>query len=94
MDLQPGVPKLLLAGNDVESFEGLTDVHLAERRCSMVAFGVMFLSGLALSRWATGKLLKSAYDGVVRRMDPQRGEFELLLAGDNIESLKLLLKTH
>ena len=31
---------------------------------------------------------------MVRRMDPQRGEFELLLAGDNIESLKSLLKTH
>ena len=51
----------------------------------MVAFGVMFLSGLALSRWA---------GGVVRRMDLQRGEFELLLAGDTVESLKVLLKTH
>ena len=39
----------------------------------------------ALSRWATGRLLTSAYDGVVRRMDPQRGKFELLLARDDAE---------
>ena len=37
------------------------------------------------SRWATGRLLTAAYDGVVRRMDPQRGEFELLLARDDAE---------
>lgn len=38
-----------------------------------------------MSRWATGKLHTSAYDGVVRRLDPQRGEFELLLARDDAE---------
>ncbi len=38
-----------------------------------------------MRRWATGKLHTAAYDGVVRRMDPQRGEFELLLARDDAE---------
>ncbi|CAL5219832.1 g1745 [Coccomyxa viridis] len=41
-----------------------------------------YVSGL---RWATGKLHTAAYDGVVRRMDPQRAEFELLLARDDTE---------
>ena len=45
----------------------------------------MLLSVTALSRWATGRLLTAAYDGVVRRMDPQRGEFELLLARADAE---------
>ena len=45
----------------------------------------MSLNDTSLSRWATGKLLTAAYDGVVRRMDPQRGEFELLLARDDAE---------
>ncbi len=38
-----------------------------------------------VSRWATGILHTAAYDGVVRRMDPQRAEFELLLARDDTE---------
>lgn len=43
------------------------------------------LTNEVVSRWATGKLHTAAYDGVVRRMDPQRAEFELLLARDDTE---------
>lgn len=38
----------------------------------------MVFQGLFWCRWANGKLYSAAYDGVVRRLDPAQGEFELL----------------
>ena len=45
----------------------------------------MCLMGVIAGRWATGILHTAAYDGVVRRMDPRRGKFELLAAREDTE---------
>lgn len=36
-------------------------------------------------RWASGKLHSAAYDGVLRRLDPAAGQFELLVVREDAE---------
>ncbi|BDA42654.1 WD repeat-containing protein 76 [Coccomyxa sp. Obi] len=95
----PQAPQLIVATGDKQGHVALWDVdkktapEAAEEDADVEDSGsedgvylfkphTSYISGL---RWASGCLLTAAYDGIVRRMDPAQGEFELLAVREDSE---------